>query len=109
MISGWWKRAIGWLFDTSLARRNRQEVEDILIAALTHSHGDSDFLPALHRILVEWERGAERGRNRFFNFQSFMNQHRRPGDPPEAWRLRAHHLIEDLPDIYGHDPPKPTS
>lgn len=90
-----------FLFDTSSAQKNRQEVEDILMATLLLSESDADFRTTLLRVLAEWEGGPEQGQARFYSFMRFMSQHRRRDDRKEAWHIRANHLLEDLPAIYG--------
>ena len=89
------------LFDFSAGENNRREVEDILVAVLAESKNDVDFEETLRRVITRYEGGRREGDARCMAFRRFMNLHERPGERLEPWRVRAEHLLEDLPRIYG--------
>ena len=95
------------LFDFSAGENNRREVEDILVAVLAESKNDVDFEETLRRVVTRYEGGWREGDARCMAFHRFMNLHERPGERLEPWRVRAEHLLEDLPRIYGGAKTKP--
>ncbi len=95
------KKLHALLFDFSASDNNRREVEDILLAVLAESKNDADFMKVLRRVIIKYEGHQSEGERRFFTFRRFMSHHERPGDRMVSYRLRAEHLLEDLPRIYG--------
>lgn len=89
------------LFDFSASENNRREVEDILVAVLTESKGDEDFLRVLRRVVLAYEGDSVEGEDRWYSFRRFMTRNRRRSDRSVGIRARAEHLLEDLPRIYG--------
>ncbi len=90
----WVRRAFGFLFDTSEARRNEDEVRLVLERCLLVSKTDEEFDKELKEVL-----GAMTGTDGFHRhaeFRRFMALHGRDEDRGAPLRTRAEHLLQDL-------------
>lgn len=96
------KRLFRFLFDSSSAEENREEVEIILRATLRESTTDAEFDAKLGEVLTAWEN--HQGEFRHLWFRKFLMDYARREDQGAGIRTVAEHVLEDLPRIYGQKP-----
>jgi hypothetical protein len=97
-----WKNISTLLFDNTAAKKDMEEVEEILREVLGTYTPQESFTAALNRVLEQRQNGSSFHRTPYF--KQFLSRWRRREDHAADRFTIARHVLEDLPKIYGIKP-----